>query len=66
MEEYVEPRLIDANAFLKHWNYANPRYRCSACKEKALWKNVKDELLSWHEVQALTPYCPHCGAEMDI
>lgn len=105
MEEYVEPRLIDANAFLKHWNkeyrhrfscdifkvalanfpateakpiihahwedmyggkYANPRYRCSACKEKALWKNVQDELLSWHEVQALTPYCPHCGAEMDI
>ena len=45
--------------------YANPRYRCSVCKEKALYKSVQDELLSWHEVQVLTPYCPNCGAKMD-
>ncbi len=45
--------------------YANPRYRCSACKEKALYKMEQDELLSWHEVQALTDYCPNCGAKMD-
>lgn len=45
--------------------YANPRYWCSMCHGKALWSNVQDELLSWHEVQALTDYCPHCGAKMD-
>lgn len=45
--------------------YANPRYRCSVCKEKANYKSVQDELLSWHDVQVLTPYCPYCGAKMD-
>ena len=45
--------------------YANPRYRCSVCKEKALYKSVQDELLSWHEVQVLTPYCPYCMAKLD-
>lgn len=45
--------------------YANPRYRCSVCKEKALYKSVQDELLSWHDVQVLTPYCPYCMAKLD-
>lgn len=45
--------------------YANPRYRCSVCKEKALYKQEQDELLTWHDVQALTLYCPNCGAKMD-
>lgn len=44
--------------------YANPRYACSSCGGKALWHNVQDELLSWHEVQALSAHCPHCGREM--
>ena len=68
----VETPTIDAVEVVHaHWEdmwggkYANPRYQCSACKEKALWKNEQDELLSWHEVQALTDYCPHCGAIMD-
>lgn len=45
--------------------YANPRYRCSVCKEKANYKPVQDELLTWHDVQALTPYCPYCMAKLD-
>ena len=45
--------------------YANPRYRCSVCKEKALYKFERDLLDNWKEVQALTPNCPNCGAKMD-
>ena len=45
--------------------YANPRYRCSVCKEKAHYKSVQDELLSWRDVQVLTPYCPYCMAKLD-
>lgn len=44
--------------------YANPRYRCSLCKVRANYKMVQDELMSWHEDQALTDYCPYCGADM--
>ena len=46
--------------------YANPRYRCSACKEKALYRLKKNGLDQWEEVQALTDYCPNCGAKMDL
>ena len=45
--------------------YVNPRYRCSVCKEKALYKTEYDELLNWVCLQALTPVCPHCGAKME-
>lgn len=45
--------------------YANPRYICSNCKGKALYDVVRDELGNWKEVQALTEFCPHCGAKMD-
>ncbi len=45
--------------------YANPRYRCSVCKEKALFKWERDVLGSYKEVQALTPNCPYCMAKMD-
>lgn len=45
--------------------YANPRYRCSACKEKAPYEFRQDGLGSWKAVQALTPSCPNCGARMD-
>lgn len=44
--------------------YDNPRYRCSRCKEKALYKMERDVLGGWHETQALTPSCPNCGADM--
>lgn len=46
--------------------YVNPRYRCSVCKEKALFKFERDLLGHYREVQALTPNCPHCGAKMDL
>ncbi len=45
--------------------YANPRFRCSVCKEKSLFKNKRDVLGNWIQVQALTPFCPHCGAALD-
>ena len=45
--------------------YANPRYRCSACKENSLYKFTLDELGNWRDKQALTNYCPNCGAKMD-
>ena len=45
--------------------FANPKYRCSVCKEKALYRHERDCLGGWHEVQALTPICPYCGAILD-
>jgi hypothetical protein len=45
--------------------YANPRYRCSVCKEKALYKSVRDILGNWKDVQELTPYCPYCMAKLE-
>ena len=45
--------------------YANPRYRCSVCKERALYKFERDLLDNWKEVQALTPHCPFCTAKLD-
>lgn len=44
--------------------YQNKRFRCTVCKEKALFKFSQDELLSWHEEQKLSRYCPNCGADM--
>lgn len=71
--EYAEylPTIEAEPVVHAHWEdeyggkYANPHYRCSACKEKALYKMEQDLLLSWHEVQALTPICHKCGAHMD-
>lgn len=45
--------------------FANPRFRCSICKEKALYRIERDFLGTWNNVQALTPRCPFCGAKMD-
>ncbi len=44
--------------------FANPRYRCSVCKEKSLYRLELDCLGRWHEVQAPTDFCPHCGCDM--
>lgn len=46
--------------------YANPRYRCSVCKEKALYRFESNELGQWKEVQALTPVCPYCGTTLGV
>ena len=45
--------------------YANPRYRCSVCKKRALYKFKRDLLGSMKAVQALTPNCPYCMAELE-
>lgn len=45
--------------------YANPRFRCSVCKEKALYKFERDCLGNHKDVQALTPICPYCSARLD-
>ena len=45
--------------------YANPRYRCSVCKKRALYKFERDLLGNWKEVQALMPYCPYCMAKLE-
>ena len=45
--------------------YANPKYICSHCTLKALYKQKVDVLGNWQTVQALTDYCPNCGAKMD-
>lgn len=45
--------------------YINHLYECSVCSKEALFESYKNELDQWNERQALTPVCPHCGAEMD-
>lgn len=37
---------------------------CSNCKKIALDKGLflNPKLMGWH----MTPYCPHCGAKMDL
>jgi hypothetical protein len=45
--------------------YANPRFRCSVCKAKALYVNVLNGLGNWIDEQELSNYCPNCGAKMD-
>lgn len=65
------PRVDAVEVVHAHWEdmwggkYANPRYVCSACKEKSLYRDERDVLGNWHQVQALTVFCPHCGAQMD-
>ena len=48
--------------------YANPLYECSKCKETiiptTIYKIEVDLLGHEHIVQALTDYCPNCGADM--
>lgn len=45
--------------------YSNPHYWCSVCHESAPYRWGQTELASERWEQALTPYCPHCGAKMD-
>ena len=63
--EVVHGRWIDRYG----GKYANPLYECSACKNSiiptAVYKIEVDELGHEHIVQALTNYCPNCGAKMD-
>lgn len=56
----VEAEWID----LHKGRYENPLYVCSACRKGAFLKIEADELNNPKMVQALTDYCPHCGAKM--
>lgn len=44
--------------------YYNQVYVCSECGEKAYIKFVLNELGNTTYTQALTPFCPTCGADM--
>lgn len=68
----VAAKAVEAEPVVHaHWEdmyggkYVNPRYRCSACKAKALYRFKKNYLDQWEEVQALEQRCHCCGAHMD-
>ena len=44
--------------------YANPTYTCPICGKRTLLKPHITELGNMQIVQALSPFCPHCGAKM--
>ena len=44
--------------------YANPTYSCSVCGKGTLLTHYVDALLTPTVIQALSPYCPHCGSKM--
>ena len=44
--------------------YENKLYACSVCRKGAFLRVEADELNTPRTVQALTPYCPNCGAKM--
>lgn len=44
--------------------YANHYYECSLCGKPALDRNVDNGLGNPRQEQALSPYCPWCGARM--
>ena len=46
--------------------YENPRFRCSLCKQKALYTVSLSMLGNWLDVQDLSHYCHNCGAQMDL
>ena len=49
-----------------HWYNRGGRFRCSACDNKALLKDIGGTGGWSHEYeQQKSPYCPNCGAKMD-
>ena len=44
--------------------YANPLYACSVCEKGTLLRVEGNELGQPQTVQALSPFCPNCGAKM--
>ena len=45
--------------------FANHYYECSLCGNPALDRTVNNELGNPRQEQALSPFCPNCGAKMD-
>lgn len=44
--------------------YANPLYACSVCEKGTLLRVEGNELGQPEIKQALSPFCPNCGARM--
>lgn len=44
--------------------YSNPIYVCSQCRKGTLLRPHINELDNMEMVQALSPFCPNCGAHM--
>lgn len=67
-DEYWDDRAVPLRHALweDEWGgrYANPRYRCSACKAKALFHFEWDGLGHEQAVQDLSDHCHKCGAKM--
>ena len=47
-----------------HGKYENPIYACSQCGKGTLLKPHINELYNMEMIQALSPFCPNCGAKM--
>lgn len=45
--------------------YANPIYVCSLCGKGTLLTPYINELNNMEMTQALSPFCPNCGAKMN-
>lgn len=45
--------------------YANATYLCSICGKGTLLKPDINELGNAEIIQALSPFCPNCGAKME-
>ena len=45
-------------------NFVNPIYMCSVCGKGTLLKPHINELDNMEMIQALSPFCPNCGAKM--
>jgi rubrerythrin len=45
--------------------YANQYYECSVCGKATLDRTVNNGLGNPRLEQALSPFCPNCGAKMD-
>lgn len=45
-------------------DFANPIYVCSVCGKGTLLKPYIDELGNMEMIQALSAFCPNCGAKM--
>lgn len=73
VEKYVAKHLYNAGyrkerrgewIDLYKGKYENKLYACSVCRKGAFLRVEANELNTPRTVQALTPYCPHCGSKM--
>ena len=60
LNKQSEGEWIDQN----NGKYSNPIYVCSQCRKGTLLRPHINELDNMEMVQALSPFCPNCGAKM--